>query len=127
MAGQGESRTVTVGIVYPAEWDAADPAAATDGMAALEALDPRVRVVECRYAESTELRSARGAGPPYDALREQAPALTDEQRARFAEIEVALAMDLPFDVATVAPRLRWVQGIGAGVNQLLSSGLAESG
>jgi phosphoglycerate dehydrogenase-like enzyme len=30
-------------------------------------------------------------------------------------------------VATVAPNLRWVQGLGAGVSQLLSAGLGEGG
>jgi phosphoglycerate dehydrogenase-like enzyme len=40
-----------------------------------------------------------------------------------AEAEVVLTQDLPFDVAALAPRLRWVQGVGAGVSQLISAGL----
>ena len=36
-------------------------------------------------------------------------------------------MDLPFDVAELAPKLRWVQGMGAGVSQLASAGLADAG
>ncbi len=35
----------------------------------------------------------------------------------FSRVAVALTLDLPFDVATVAPNLR-VQGLGAGVSQL---------
>ena len=38
-----------------------------------------------------------------------------------------MAIDLPFDVASVAPSLKWVQGVGAGVAQLESAGLAEAG
>jgi phosphoglycerate dehydrogenase-like enzyme len=112
---------VVVGIMYPAEWDV--PATLSAGIAGLRALDPRVRVVDCRYAEPSDLRAARGAGPPDDGLRARAPRLTAAQRDAFAAVEVVLAADLPFDVAALAPRLRWVQGIGAGVGQLVSAGL----
>ena len=44
--------------------------------------------------------------------------LTEERRAIWARADVALALDLPRDVATLAPRLRWVQAIGAGVEHL---------
>jgi phosphoglycerate dehydrogenase-like enzyme len=60
-------------------------------------------------------------------VRHLAPALTPEQAEAFARVEVVVAIDLPFDVATVAPRLRWVQGMGAGVSQLATSGLADAG
>ena len=53
--------------------------------------------------------------------------VTPAQRAAFSRVEVSLSLDLPFDVATVAPNLRWVQGLGAGVSQLLSAGLGEAG
>src|SRR5439155_2055326 len=86
----------------------------------------RVRVVVETYDEPHDLRSARGK-PGAESLRDQAPPLTDAQQAAFAEVEVALAIDLPFDVAAVAPNLRWVQAVGAGTGQLQSAGLAEAG
>jgi phosphoglycerate dehydrogenase-like enzyme len=116
---------VVVGVLYPPEWYGdADGFAAEVGR--IEAVDPRVEVVVETYDEPHDLRSARGK-PGAEALRDQAPALTDTQRATLARLDVALAIDLPFDVAGVAPSLRWVQAVGAGTAQLQSAGLAAAG
>jgi phosphoglycerate dehydrogenase-like enzyme len=116
---------VVVGILYPPEWygDAERFAAAVRGV---EALDPRLEVVVETYVEPHDLRSARGK-PGAARLSDQAPPLTDAQRAALGRLDVALAIDLPFRVRDVAPRLRWVQAVGAGTGQLQSSGLAEAG
>jgi phosphoglycerate dehydrogenase-like enzyme len=116
---------LVVGILYPPAWygDGERFAAA---LREIEALDPRVQVVAETYVERHDLRSARGK-PGADRLHDQAPALTDAQRAALATLDVALAIDLPFDVRRVAPRLQWVQAVGAGTGQLQSSGLAEAG
>jgi phosphoglycerate dehydrogenase-like enzyme len=114
---------IVVGILFPPEWFGDDFAAA---IASLEALDPRVRVVVETYVESHDLRSARGR-PDADTLRGDAPELTDAQRSAFAEVDVLLALDLPFDVAELAPALRWVQAVGAGTAQLQSAGLGPAG
>lgn len=98
---------LVVGIGYPAEWDRADPSAHADGMAALTALDPRIVVTDARYAEGTEL--------------------TDADRAAFEPVEVLLTMHVPPDIVAIAPRLRWVQGIGAGIGQLVEAGLIDAG
>ena len=95
-------------------------------MADLAAIDPRIEIVVEPYEEPTELRSRRGV-PPYDEARHLAPVLTDEQRDAFARIDCCLTLDLPFDVANAAPRLRWVQALGAGVAHLTSAGLREAG
>lgn len=116
---------ITVGILFPPEWYR-DEEGFARAIARIEAIDPRVRVVVETYVEEHDLRSLRGTEPP-DALRDRAPALTDAQRAAFAELDIALAIDLPFDVAGIAPRLRWVQCIGAGSAQLQSAGLGPAG
>jgi phosphoglycerate dehydrogenase-like enzyme len=116
---------VVVGILYPVEWYG--PAAGlAQEVAALEAMDPRIEVVVEPYDEPHDLRSARGK-PDAPDLRAQAPALTDAQRAAFARLDVAIVIDLPYDVHEVAPRLRWVQAVGAGTGQLQSAGLDEAG
>lgn len=119
---------VDVGVLIPPEWLGPRYDAA---LAQIEAVDPRVRVVAEPYSEPHELRSARGtpglSQERLAALRAQAPALTDAQRAAFTRMQVALAIDLPFDVATVAPRLRWVQAVGAGTAQLQTAGLGAAG
>lgn len=113
---------VVFGVLYPSWWDPDHDR----HVAELAALDPRLEVVVEAYEEPSELRSARGV-PPYDDMAHLAPALTDAQRDVFARIECCVTLDLPFDVATVAPNLRWVQGLGAGVAQLASAGLADAG
>src|SRR5215210_6990498 len=109
---------IVVGILYPTHWLGDDDAWAEE-RAAIEAIDPRVEVVLEEYSETHELRTARG-GPDADALRDRVPQLTDAQRAALARMEVAVALDLPFDIGSVAPNLRWVQAVGAGTAQLQS-------
>ena len=114
--------SLVVGVLYPPDWNADFD----EHLAQITAVDPRIDVVVEPYVESDEQRSGRGVAP-YDAVRHLAPPLTAGQRDAFARIECCLALDLPFDVAAVAPRLRWVQALGAGVAHLESAGLAESG
>jgi phosphoglycerate dehydrogenase-like enzyme len=120
-----EGGTVTVGVLYPPVWYRDDEAFQA-ALARIASVDPRVRVIAEEYVEPHELRSARGAADA-DAHRDQAPELSDAQREAFAAIEIAVAIDLPFDVAKHAPNLRWVQGVGAGTAQLQSAGLGEAG
>jgi phosphoglycerate dehydrogenase-like enzyme len=110
---------ITVGVLYPPAWYRDDEAfrASLDRIAAV---DPRVRVVAECYVEDHELRSVR-VGAEADAHRHKAPELTDAQRAALAAIDVAVAIDLPFDVVTHAPNLKWVQCVGAGTAQLQSA------
>jgi phosphoglycerate dehydrogenase-like enzyme len=120
-----DTAPVVVGVLYPKEWyGSADRF--RDEISRIEGVDPRISVVVETYEEAHEQRSARGK-PDAERVRDQAPPLTDAQRAAFARIEVALAIDLPFDVATHAPSLRWVQAVGAGTGQLQSAGLGEAG
>ena len=116
------SDPLVVGVLYPGEWNADFD----QHIGELAAVDPRVEVVVEPYEEPSELRSGRGV-PPYDAVRHLAPPLTPDQRAALAGIECCVALDLPFEVAAVAPRLRWVHALGAGVAQLESAGLREAG
>jgi phosphoglycerate dehydrogenase-like enzyme len=125
MGPRDPSSPVVVGLLYPTVWYG-DPEAFADEVAELAALDPRIEVVVETYEEPHELRTGRG-GADADSWRPKAPELTDAQRAALARCEVVVAIDLPFDVATVAPKLRWVQAVGAGTAQLQSAGLAEGG
>jgi len=122
---ESEADGLVVGVLYPPEWYGDADALARE-VARIEGLDPRIEVVVEPYVEPHELRSARGKPGP-DSLRDRAPALTDEQRAALARLDVAVAIDLPFDVSTHAPNLKWVQAVGAGTGQLQSAGLAEAG
>ena len=115
---------VVVAVMFPSHWNPpADQLAA--GLRNVAAVSPRIRIVDERYCEPDELRLQRGQNPQAD-LRHQAPELTDAQRKVLAEAEVVLTQDLPFDVVGLASCLRWVQGVGAGVSQLISAGLPTS-
>ena len=112
---------VVVAVMYPRQWDPpADQLAAN--LRHVAAVSPRIRIGDERYSDPDELRLQRGQNPHAD-LRHIAPELTDRQRKVLAEAEVVLTQDLPFDAVQLAPRLRWVQGVGAGVSQLISAGL----
>jgi phosphoglycerate dehydrogenase-like enzyme len=126
VATSSHDAPVVVGLFFPPSMygrHGDDDAA----VAALRAIDPRVEVVVERYIEDQALRTIRNGPPPYEAARALAPALTERQREALEQAEVALALDLPFDVASLAPNLQWVQGVGAGVGPLQSAGLAEAG
>ena len=123
MSAEAAEAPIVVGILVPPEWFGREFERAVES---LEDLDPRVRVVAEPYLESHDLRSARGK-PDADERRDETPALTEEQRAAFARVDVVLALDLPFDIATIAPRLAWVQAVGAGTAQLQSAGLGPAG
>jgi phosphoglycerate dehydrogenase-like enzyme len=87
---------------------------------------PDVSVELCPYQEDPALRIARGRGEPLDGLRDSAPDLTAAQREAFNRAEVLLAFDVPIGLATVAPSLRWVQAIGAGVDHFRGAGFDPS-
>ena len=73
------------------------------------------------------VRQARRRRQLTPELAAQCPELTPQDERALAEAEIAIARDLPLDLQTRAPRLRWVQGVGAGIEQLDPLGLAELG
>jgi phosphoglycerate dehydrogenase-like enzyme len=52
--------------------------------------------------------------------------LTDEALAVWARAEGTLALDLPSPVADIAPKLRWIQAIGAGIDHLDGAGIPDA-
>jgi phosphoglycerate dehydrogenase-like enzyme len=51
--------------------------------------------------------------------------LTDERRGVWERAEVVMALDLPKTIDELAPNLRWVQAIGAGVDHFAETGLPD--
>jgi phosphoglycerate dehydrogenase-like enzyme len=110
---------VVVGILYPSAWYG-DPTGFADRVAELCALDPRVEVVVESFVDLPARRVGRRSDGESDGADVLPPAepLTDTQRTALGRIEVALTLDLPDDLGAIAPALRWVQAIGAGVDHL---------
>src|SRR6185503_17670040 len=51
--------------------------------------------------------------------------VTDEVRAAYADADALLAFSLPDELADLAPRLRWVQAIGAGVDHFRNARMPD--
>ena len=104
---------VVLGVLYPAAW-AGPPAAFERLVASTRAVDPRLEVVVEPYEEGQHLRTLRGTPDGAAEARALVPPPTDALRAVLARVHAVVAIDLPFDVGTLAPHLAWVQGVGAG-------------
>jgi phosphoglycerate dehydrogenase-like enzyme len=102
--------SLVVQIPYPA-------VAAIADRARLEAVHPGIEVLTVPYEITHDQRVRREQDPLSPATQQGEPPLTAEQAAAFARCEVILSLDAPLDIATVAPKLRWIQAIGSGVGQ----------
>lgn len=96
---------VLVGLVYPPAWDPRPDEEIVRDKEALAAVDARVVLAHCRLDHAGDGRAA-------DLAR---------------RLDVAVALRLPADVTRIAPRLRWVQSMGAGAGQLLTPALVGAG
>jgi phosphoglycerate dehydrogenase-like enzyme len=112
----GTGRVIPVTVTFP-------EGAPSELVDRLVAAVPTAEVVVSGYSEDASLRTARGRGEPLDELRRMAPALTASQRAAYVRAEVLLAFDVPIGLAALAPSLRWLQAIGAGVDHVRGAGL----
>lgn len=101
-------------------WHADDAA-----MKIIADVDPRVRVACIPYMEPDEVRDLRRQGQQAEVNARQVPipeGLIDQLKVT----DVLFGIDYPTDVIALAPRLKWVQSIGAGVDHLGSTGLLDS-
>lgn len=76
---------------------------------------PGFDIVPVPFRDDEQARSARGRGDLMVA-RAKGRAPMADQRDALAKAEVALLFDLPLDLGLFAPNLRWIQGIGAGLD-----------
>ncbi len=86
-----------------------------------------VEVVLSHYEESHAMRQAKGQGRPREELLAEAPTLPPEVRELLGRAEVVLTLDIPLDIRDVAPRLRWIQALGAGIAQFDPRRLRDHG
>lgn len=124
-----DSGPIVVAIMYPPEW--LGPAEEFDAeLERIRAVDPRIEVVTTAYVEPHELRTARGAPRPRGAQSADAfegPPLSASQRETLSRVHVAVALDLPSDMTTIAAELAWVQAVGSGTAHLQSLELDRAG
>jgi phosphoglycerate dehydrogenase-like enzyme len=91
----------------------------------IRAIRPDVEILTTDWEIDHEMRVLRDKHPFDAALRAREPALTPEQADAFGRAEVIWALDVPMDLPPRAPKLRWIQAIGSGLGQFVSSRLPE--
>jgi phosphoglycerate dehydrogenase-like enzyme len=88
----------------------------------LRALDPRLDVFPLPVdPDSDWIRVA--PAEPHDEPPPWARGVGPQRREALARAEVLLALHTPRDLIKLAPGLRWLQGIGAGVEQFARAGV----
>lgn len=85
-------------------------------------LDQRLNFRFNEYIDKPEVRALRGQ-PDFEKARDMVQRPSQELKSTLADTQVILCADLPFDMDKLAPNLRWVQSVGAGIAQLQNSGL----
>ncbi|MBI3743985.1 MAG: D-2-hydroxyacid dehydrogenase [Chloroflexi bacterium] len=89
------------------------------------AADPRVRVKKALYIEPEERRDLRRKKRLNELERYPVP-VSPELKAALADADAIIGLDYPNDLLKLAPRLKLVQMIGAGIDHLNGMGLMES-
>lgn len=93
----------------------------------MAALPPGVEVQTVPYMEPTELRSRRRGGIVAQEDSHLLPVLDDAARHVLARSSALVALDVPPDIAALAPQLRLVQTITAGTDHIDAAHLAADG
>ncbi len=106
-----------VAICYPTIWFT-EPGGLDHAIAELEAIDPSIEVVLAPYEETPDRRAARGAGDEDWAASQ--PPLDAELVDVLKRANAILALDIPVDLANLAPNLQLLQAFGAGADQFRS-------
>lgn len=113
---------INVLICLPRSHDTRTPEEQEQTLEKFRQLDPRLQFHFVDYVDKPEIRALRGQ-PDYDRARTLVEPPSAELRSALAEANIILAVDLPFDMHLLAPNLRWVQSVGAGIAQLQTCGL----
>ena len=90
----------------------------------LAALDPRVEPVVLPVDDGGEWATVNPA-EPCDEPPPWARAVASERLEVLARAEVLIALHAPRNLTSLAPKLRWIHSVGAGVEQFARAGVAR--
>jgi phosphoglycerate dehydrogenase-like enzyme len=93
----------------------------------LRAIVAGAQVVTTPFEIDHEQRTRREQDPFGEEVRRREPPLDAEQRDAFARAHVIFTLDVPADLPSHAPNVRWVQAIGSGVGQFVAARLPDAG
>jgi len=94
----------------------------TERSARVRAIDPRIDVLELPVDPDADWLSI----PPVEPHEEPpawAKSVAAERRAALREAQVLIALQTPRNLMELAPKLRWIQSVGAGVDQFVAAGV----
>ncbi len=86
------------------------------------AIDPSIEVVGLPVNSGSEWITIP-PGDPHPEPPEWATSVADERSAALARTHVLIALHTPQDLPSLAPNLRWLHGIGAGIEQFVAAGV----
>jgi len=86
---------------------------------AADDLDLEVEMVD--WADRPDVALAKAAEGTRSWIVANETPVDDRQRRQLARAHVLLALDAPVDLPGLAPRLRWVQAVGAGIGPLAAT------
>jgi len=93
---------------------------------ALRALDPRIEPVVLPVDPGASF-AGQTASEPHPEPPPWATGCAGERAAMLARTHVLVALHTPARLPALAPSLRWIQGIGAGVEQFAKAGVPAEG
>jgi phosphoglycerate dehydrogenase-like enzyme len=94
-------------------------------LARLRAIHPCVEPIELPVDPDSDWVSA-ATGAPFDEPPPWGAGVAKPRLRALERAEVLVALHSPSDLMTLAPRLRWIQGIGAGVEQFAAAGVSAA-
>jgi phosphoglycerate dehydrogenase-like enzyme len=121
MRTSGPEEPLVIAVLHPPDFDPAS------FMEHFGPTDRRIVIRKGSYFDDPDLRIAKRHNQPMEEIRSREPPLTQETLTALEEAEVILAVDVPVDIASLAPRLRWLQAFGAGIRQFNERSLFERG
>jgi phosphoglycerate dehydrogenase-like enzyme len=90
----------------------------------LRAIDGRIVPIALPVNPGGDWAKAE-SGEPHSEPPQWASSVAEQRREALAEAEVMISLHAPKDLMTWAPKLRWLQGLGAGVEQFAAAGVAR--
>jgi phosphoglycerate dehydrogenase-like enzyme len=88
----------------------------------LRRLDSRLEPISLPVDPESDWFNAP-AGQPHEEPPPWAVGVARERKRALVATEVLLALNVPKDLMSLAPQLRWIQGVGAGVEQFAAAGV----
>lgn len=114
-----ETDSIVVCIAFPGIHDERH-------LEALRAIDPRIVPVVLPVDEDANF-AGQTASEPHPEPPPWGTGCAAERAALLARTNVLVALHTPQDLPALAPNLRWIQGIGAGVEQFAKAGVPAEG